>query len=258
MRERLDQALVRRGLAPTRERARAIVLAGKVTVDGVVVDKAGAAVREDAQIALAEADHPFASRGGVKLAGALDGFGIDVSGRVCLDVGASTGGFTDCLLQRGAAKVYAIDVGRAQLAPKLATDPRVVVVDRVNARALSEKDVPELVSLATIDVSFISAKKVLPAVAKRVAPGADVVVLVKPQFEAGRAEVGKGGVVKDDAVRTAVTDGVASAGRVLGLAEKGRADSVLAGPKGNREVFLWLAQAEPYQATPSQSSSTPF
>jgi len=229
------------GLAATRERGRAIILAGKVLVDGVVVDKAGAAVREGAVVTLAEADHPYASRGGVKLAGALDAFGIDVRDRVCLDVGASTGGFTDCLLQRGAAKVWAVDVGRAQLAPKLAADPRVVVVDRVNARALDDTHVPELVSLATIDVSFISATKVLPAVAKRLAPAADVLVLVKPQFEAGRALVGKGGVVKDDAVRAAVTDRVALAGRALGLVERARADSVLAGPKGNLEIFVWLS-----------------
>jgi len=241
LKERLDQAVVRMGLAATRERGRAIILAGKVLVDGVVVDKAGAAVREGAVVTLAEADHPYASRGGVKLAGALDAFGIDVRDRVCLDVGASTGGFTDCLLQRGAAKVWAVDVGRAQLAPKLAADPRVVVVDRVNARALDDTHVPELVSLATIDVSFISATKVLPAVAKRLAPAADVLVLVKPQFEAGRALVGKGGVVKDDAVRAAVTDRVALAGRALGLVERARADSVLAGPKGNLEIFVWLS-----------------
>jgi 23S rRNA (cytidine1920-2'-O)/16S rRNA (cytidine1409-2'-O)-methyltransferase len=239
-RQRLDQADVRLGLAPSRERARALILAARVTVDGRVVDKAGAAVDVVARVELVGEDHPYASRGGVKLAGALDAFGLDPSGRVCLDVGASTGGFTDCLLQRGAARVYAVDVGRGQLAAKLAADPRVVAVDRVNARVLSRAQVPESPSLATIDVSFISVKKVLPAVVPLLAARADLVVLVKPQFEAARREIGKGGVVKDDAVRGRVVDEVAAACAALGLRERGRADSVLPGPKGNREVFSWV------------------
>jgi 23S rRNA (cytidine1920-2'-O)/16S rRNA (cytidine1409-2'-O)-methyltransferase len=239
--ERLDEALVRRGLAPSRERARALVLAGKVLVDDAPVDKAGARVAVDARVTLREPDHPFVSRGGVKLAGALDAFALSPAGRVCADVGASTGGFTQVLLDRGARRVFAVDVGYGQLAEPLRRDARVVVLERTNARHLPEGSFDEPPAFVVVDVSFISVTKVLPAVLAQCAREVDVVVLVKPQFEAGREHVDKGGVVRDDAARTAAVDAVAAFGRTLGLAEKGRADSVLAGPRGNREVFLWLA-----------------
>jgi 23S rRNA (cytidine1920-2'-O)/16S rRNA (cytidine1409-2'-O)-methyltransferase len=192
-RTRLDLLLVARGLAPTREKAQAMILSGGVSVDGRRVDKAGQAVEETASVAVAGPPHPYVSRGGLKLAAALDAFRLDPTGLVCLDVGASTGGFTDCLLQRGAARVYAVDVGYGQLDSKLRGDPRVVLRERVNARFLSSEHVPEPVAIAVVDVSFISTRLVLPAVVPLVARGGAIVVLVKPQFEAGRAEVGREG-----------------------------------------------------------------
>jgi 23S rRNA (cytidine1920-2'-O)/16S rRNA (cytidine1409-2'-O)-methyltransferase len=178
------------------------------------------------------------SRGGLKLAAALDAFGIDVAGCVCVDVGASTGGFTDCLLQRGAARVYAIDVGRGQLDAKLRSDPRVVVREKVNARFLSEEHVPEPAALAALDLSFISARLVLPAVRRVLAPGAWIVVLVKPQFEAGRAEVPRGGVVRSEEVRQRVLREVEIFGKGLGLESVGSIPSPIAGARGNREFLL--------------------
>ncbi|HLN92905.1 MAG TPA: TlyA family RNA methyltransferase, partial [Thermoanaerobaculia bacterium] len=195
-RTRLDLLLVARGLAPTREKAQAMILSGGVSVDGRRVDKAGQAVEETASVAVAGPPHPYVSRGGLKLAAALDAFRLDPTGLVCLDVGASTGGFTDCLLQRGAARVYAVDVGYGQLDSKLRGDPRVVLRERVNARFLSSEHVPEPVAIAVVDVSFISTRLVLPSVVPLVARVGAIVVLVKPQFEAGRAEVGKGGIVR--------------------------------------------------------------
>jgi 23S rRNA (cytidine1920-2'-O)/16S rRNA (cytidine1409-2'-O)-methyltransferase len=235
---RLDRLLVLRGLASTREKAQAMILAGSVAVDGRRVDKAGAPVAEDAEVEVAGPPHPYVSRGGVKLAAALDAFGLDPAGRVCLDVGASTGGFTDCLLQRGAARVYAVDVGHGQLDARLRADPRVVVREKVNARALAREDVPEPVRLAAIDVSFISLRLVLPAVAPLVEPGGAIVALVKPQFEAGRGEVPRGGVVRDEKVRRRVVDEVAAAGRALGLEVSGSIPSPIRGARGNEEFLL--------------------
>jgi len=238
--QRLDVVLVDRGLAPSRERARALILAGQVMVDGQVVSKAGAPVATGATVALTTPDHPYVGRGGVKLAGALDAFAIDPRGRRALDVGASTGGFTDVLLQRGAESVVALDVGRAQLDWRLRTDPRVVVREGVNARALTADDVPHRVSLVTIDVSFISLKHILPALPPFLDPAADVVALVKPQFEAGREEVGKHGIVSDPAVHDAVVARVAEYGDACRLTRVAMAPSSITGATGNQEFFLHL------------------
>jgi 23S rRNA (cytidine1920-2'-O)/16S rRNA (cytidine1409-2'-O)-methyltransferase len=238
--QRLDTVLVERGLVGSRERARALILAGHVTVDGQVVSKAGAPVGADARVDVAVTDHPYVGRGGIKLAHALDTFAIDPRGRRALDVGASTGGFTDVLLQRGAESVIAIDVGHNQLDWKLRSDPRVVVKEGVNARALTRPDVPYDVSLATIDVAFISLRLILPALPPFLEPGADVVALVKPQFEAGRAEVGKGGLVIDPSVHDAVIARVADAAAALGFERVAMTPSPITGATGNREFFLHL------------------
>jgi 23S rRNA (cytidine1920-2'-O)/16S rRNA (cytidine1409-2'-O)-methyltransferase len=242
---RIDRLLVERGLAPNRERAQRLVLAGDVLVDDRPVTKPGTLVAEASTIRLRAAPSPFVSRGGEKLAGALDTFGIDVSGLTALDVGASTGGFTDCLLRRGARRVTAVDVGYGQLAWSLRTDPRVTVLERTNARTLDANGLPEVPNLATIDVSFISLALVLHAVAAVLAPGGGIVALVKPQFEVGRGQVGKGGVVRDPALRASAVAGVRAAAVGLGLEVRGEAESELPGPKGNREVFLWLTKPAP-------------
>ena len=240
---RLDTALVARGLAASRERARALILAGRVRVAGVVVSKAGAPVTPDADITLIERDHPYVSRGGVKLAHALDVFAIDVTGRLALDVGASTGGFTDVLLRRGAERVVALDVGHGQLDWSIRSDPRVIVLEHINARTLTPDQLPEdarSFAMATMDVSFISVRQVLPAIGALLDPGADLVVLVKPQFEAGREEVGKGGLVRDAAVHARVVDEVTAAADALGLSRAGMTESPITGTEGNREFFLHL------------------
>jgi 23S rRNA (cytidine1920-2'-O)/16S rRNA (cytidine1409-2'-O)-methyltransferase len=240
---RLDAALVARGLAASRERARGLILAGQVRVNGEIVSKAGTPVSADANLTLIEPDHPYVSRGGVKLAHALDVFGIDVTGRLALDVGASTGGFTDVLLRRGAPRVVALDVGHSQLDWRLRSDPRVVVLERLNARSLTADQLPEdarAFEVATMDVSFISARQILPALAPLLLPDADVVVLVKPQFEAGREEVGKGGLVRDAAVHARVIDEVAAAADALGLTRVAMTESPITGTEGNREFFLHL------------------
>ncbi len=242
-RSRLDIAVVERGLTPTRERARALILAGRVRVNGQVVSKAGAPVAADAEIALTEPDHPYVGRGGVKLAGALDAFGIDPAGRLALDVGASTGGFTDVLLRRGAARVVALDVGHNQLDWRLRSDPRVDVREGVNARALSAADVPEPVGLVTIDVSFISLRHILPAIRPLVTDDADIVALVKPQFEAGRERVGAGGLVTDPAVQQAAVEGIAAAAEAAGFRRVASAPSAITGATGNQEFFLHLVPA---------------
>jgi 23S rRNA (cytidine1920-2'-O)/16S rRNA (cytidine1409-2'-O)-methyltransferase len=228
------------GLAPSRERAHALILAGQVTVNGAVVSKAGAPVAADALVELATPDHPYVGRGGVKLAHALDAFAIDPRGRRALDVGASTGGFTDVLLQRGAESVIALDVGHGQLDWKLRTDPRVVVRERVNARALTRDDVPHNVTLVTIDVSFISLRLILPALTSFVDPPGDIVALVKPQFEAGRDEVGKGGLVTDPDVHDAVLAQVTDAAEAIGLHRIAMTPSPITGATGNQEFFLHL------------------
>jgi len=241
--DRLDVALVDRGLAPSRERARALILAGQVTIDGQIVSKAGAAVTAAASVALVTPDHPYVSRGGVKLAHALDAFAIDPRGRRALDIGASTGGFTDVVLRRGAADVIALDVGRGQLDWRLRTDPRVHVREGVNARLLSPDDVPHHVTLVTIDVAFISLRHILPAIPPFLEPGADVVALVKPQFEAGRGEVGKHGIVSDPAVHEAVVARVTEAAAACGLARAAMSPSAITGATGNQEFFLHLKGA---------------
>jgi 23S rRNA (cytidine1920-2'-O)/16S rRNA (cytidine1409-2'-O)-methyltransferase len=240
-RVRLDELVVARGLATSRSEAARIILAGRVQVGGARADKAGRLVPADADVALA-ATSPYVGRGGEKLAGALDAFGLPVAGRVCLDVGSSTGGFTDCLLARGARRVYAVDVGHGQLHPRLRGDPRVVVLERVNARHLDPGAFPERPSLATVDVSFISLAKVLPSVAGCLADPADVVALVKPQFEVGRGRVGKGGVVRDATLHREAVRRVAGSAVAVGLEVGGVAASPLRGPKGNREFFLLLAR----------------
>ena len=239
---RIDRLLVERGLATSRDRAQRLIMAGDVLVAEHPVTKPGAEVAGDAPVRLRRAEAPFVSRGGEKLAGALDAFGLDVTGATVLDVGASTGGFTDCVLQRGARRVIALDVGYGQLAWRLRSDPRVVVLERMNARALEPGMLPDVPDVATIDVSFISLTLVLSPVAAVLAPQATVVALVKPQFEVGRSQVGKGGVVRDPAGRAAAVTRVRMAAEELGFAVRGEAESVLPGPKGNREVFVWLAR----------------
>ena len=228
-----------RGLAPSRERAKAVVLAGLVSVGGEVVTKAGTLVDQDAEIALQAPDHPYVGRGGLKLAHALDTFGIAVSGREALDVGASTGGFTDVLLQRGAARVVALDVGHGQLDWRLRNDPRVVVIEKFNARHLTLADLPGPADIVVIDVSFISLRQILPAVATVLCAGADVVALVKPQFEAGRDEVRKG-IIRDPAVHERVLAEVTAAGAEVGLTRVGSTPSPITGQKGNVEFLLHL------------------
>jgi len=235
---RLDEALVERGLAETRSKARALILARDVTVNGAVTDRAGAPVRPADEIALA-AKPRFASRGGEKLDHALEGFGVDVAGVVAVDLGASTGGFVDCLLQRGAAKVYAVDVGYGQLAERIRLDPRVVVMDRTNARSLAS--LPEPCGLAVIDVSFISLKLILPAAARLLVPGGTCLPLVKPQFEAGPKDLGKGGVVRNPDVHRRVLAEFCDAARENGFGVLGLTASPLKGPAGNVEFLAHLA-----------------
>jgi 23S rRNA (cytidine1920-2'-O)/16S rRNA (cytidine1409-2'-O)-methyltransferase len=237
---RLDNLLVTRGLADSRAKAQALILAGRVLVDGVPVTKAGALVAGDAEIALKPAPHPYVSRGGEKLAAALDHFGVDPKGLVCLDAGASTGGFTHVLLLRGAAKVYAVDVGYGQLDQGLRRDPRVVVLERVNIRVLPREAVPEAVALATLDLSFISLTLVLPKILELLRPGGAILALVKPQFEVGKGKVGKGGVVRDPALQREAVEKVAGAARNLGLTVGPAFPSPLKGPKGNQEYFLHM------------------
>ena len=237
---RIDQLLVERGLAQSRQRAQSALMAGLVYVSGQRVDKAGALVAADAEIELRGEACPYVSRGGLKLARAVEAFGLDLRGRVCLDVGASTGGFTDCMLQQGAKKVYCVDVGYGQLAWSLRSDPRVVNLERTNVRGLTEYEVGEPIDFASIDVSFISLKLVLPVVQRFLRPGAELVALVKPQFEAGRAEVGKNGVVRDASVHASVLREVAGFCAEIGLPPSGLTWSPIKGPKGNIEFLLWL------------------
>jgi 23S rRNA (cytidine1920-2'-O)/16S rRNA (cytidine1409-2'-O)-methyltransferase len=236
---RLDSLIVDRDLADSRARAQAIILSGNVFVAGARIDKAGALVAPDAPIEIRAPDHPFVSRGGVKLAGALDTFGLDVRGLSCLDVGASTGGFTDCLLQRGAARVVAVDVGYGQLAHKLRVDPRVVVLERTNARTLEPASAGGLADLTVVDASFISLRTLLPAIARCTRAGGEVVTLVKPQFEVGREVASRGkGVVRDPATRAQVVAGAREAIAAAGFDVIAECDSTLAGPKGNVEAFV--------------------
>jgi 23S rRNA (cytidine1920-2'-O)/16S rRNA (cytidine1409-2'-O)-methyltransferase len=244
---RLDQLLVARGLAQSRERARALILAGDVTVDARPVTKAGTLIDEHAAVSLKQADHPWVGRGGLKLAHALDRFSIDVAGRLALDIGASTGGFTDVLLHRGAARVVALDVGHNQIDWKLRTDPRVVVLEGRNARHLTADDLPadaRVFDLVTIDVSFISLRHILPVVPPLLAPDGRVIALVKPQFEAGRDEVGKGGIVLDPAVHARVVEDVAREALRVGLERLGVVDSPITGAEGNQEFLMLIGRPD--------------
>lgn len=236
--KRLDVLLVERELVETRQRGQALILAGDVQVNGRVVDKAGTLVAADAAISI-RAPLKYVSRGGLKLEGALEAFHLDVRDKTCADIGASTGGFTDCLLQRGAARVYAIDVGYGQLAWRLRTDPRVVVMDRVNVRHL--ESLPEPIDIATIDVSFISLRLVLPPVRALLQPRGEILALIKPQFEAGRAQVGKGGIVRDARVHRTVIEKVARDAQDDGLRVRGLCRSPITGADGNVEFFVHLS-----------------
>jgi 23S rRNA (cytidine1920-2'-O)/16S rRNA (cytidine1409-2'-O)-methyltransferase len=238
MRQRLDLLLVARGLAPSRERARSLILAGQVRVDGSAAVKAGTAVDEHAEIVLDTPDHPYVSRGGLKLAHALEAFTIRVDGRRALDIGASTGGFTDVLLQQNARHVVALDVGHGQLDWRLRSDPRVTVREHVNARYLTAADLPGPFDLITIDVSFISLRHILPVVPGLLSAGGDVVALVKPQFEAGRDEVQSGGLVRDAAVHARVLNDVKQAGRAVGLEPVHETPSPITGATGNQEFLV--------------------
>jgi 23S rRNA (cytidine1920-2'-O)/16S rRNA (cytidine1409-2'-O)-methyltransferase len=239
-RERLDRMLVTRGLAESRERAARLILAGCVAVDGVTVDKQAKLVPIEAEITVRAPDTPFVSRGGGKLDAALEAFGIDPTGLTAMDVGASTGGFTDCLLQRGARRVYAVDVGYGQLDWRLRRDPRVMVLERRNVRYLERSEIAEPIHLAVIDVSFISLTLVLPAVAKFLADPASVVALVKPQFEVGKGQVGRGGIVRDDRLRRAAAEKILAYAEGMGFTVLGRRDSPVIGQKGNREILVGL------------------
>ena len=237
---RADVLLVTQGLAPSRERARAYILAGKVFRGEQRVDKAGEKLDADTPLTVRGVDHPYVSRGGVKLEGALDAFEWDVEGVVAADFGASTGGFTDCLLQRGAVRVFAIDVGYGQLHPRLRSDPRVVVLERTNARHLTSEDIGAKVDLVVIDASFIGLEKLLPAARAILQPDGRVLAMVKPQFQVGRGEVGKGGVVRDPLKRAAAIQAVADAAIELDFVVEARVDAAIKGPKGNLEAFLAL------------------
>ncbi len=241
--ERIDVTLVEQGLFPTRERARAAIMAGLVFVDGKRVDKAGVKIPPGAGIEVRGDAIGYVSRGGLKLEKALDTFEIVVTNLVSLDVGASTGGFTDCLLQRGARKVYAVDVGYGQLAWKLRQDPRVVCLERTNIRYVNRELIPEPIDIATIDTSFISVTKFLPAVDSLLAPGGRMVVLVKPQFEAGRSQVGKKGVVRDPLVHRQVLERLCEFAREHSLEVLGLTYSPVLGPEGNIEFLLYLGKS---------------
>jgi 23S rRNA (cytidine1920-2'-O)/16S rRNA (cytidine1409-2'-O)-methyltransferase len=235
--QRLDLLLTERGLVESRQKAQALILAGKIRVNGTRMDKAGALVSSSAAVELADHGHLYASRAGAKLAGALADFGLDPEGRVCLDVGSSTGGFTDCLLQRGAARVFAVDVTTSQLAWKLQQDPRVTAVER-NARYLRADDLAAVPTLVTVDLSFISVTKVLPRLVALAAPGAEYLILVKPQFELERGQVGRGGIVREPAMRERAVERVSAAARLAGLDVLGARPSQVPGAEGNQEIFI--------------------
>jgi 23S rRNA (cytidine1920-2'-O)/16S rRNA (cytidine1409-2'-O)-methyltransferase len=237
--KRLDRLLVERGLAASREQARDLIAAGQVLVNGLPATKAGANVAVTAALSLQAPPPPYVSRGGLKLAAALDHFHLDVSGWIALDVGISTGGFTDCLLQRGVQRVYGVDVGYGQLAWQLRQDPRVILRERTNIRSLGPDALPEKVDLAVVDVSFISLKLVLPQVLLFLKPGGRLIALIKPQFEVSKGQVGKGGVVREEAQRLQVVADLQAFVRSLGLTVHGVLPSPILGPKGNQEYLLF-------------------
>ena len=239
--QRLDVALVERGLIDSRAKAQSLIMARRVLVDGAYVDKAGASVTDENELAIAELEHPWVGRGGMKLARAIEAFMINVRDKVCVDVGASTGGFTDVMLKNGAAKVYAIDVGYGQLDVSLRNDPRVVNREKVNARYLRADAFDEPIDFVSIDVSFISLTLILPAVARFL--HGELVALIKPQFEVGKHEVGKGGIVRDEAKRQGAVDAVVSCATSLGFEVKGVIESPIKGAEGNVEYLMYAVRA---------------
>ncbi len=241
---RIDTLLLKRGLAESRHKAQALVLSGVVFVDGKRIEKAGASVDEEADLVVKTRGPQFVSRGGTKLEHVLDHFPVDVHGKIALDVGASTGGFTDCLLKRGAEKIYAVDVGSGQLDYSLRNDSRVVIMEGVNARFLTGEMFPDPINIATIDTSFISLKLILPRVFEVLSSGGDCLALIKPQFEVGKGEVGKGGVVRDPVLHRRVIDEIREFALSLGSTVQGVEESPLKGPKGNREFFIYLHKVE--------------
>ncbi len=248
MKIRLDTLMVERGLSPGRDKAKAQIMAGNVFVGGERVDKPGTNIDENAEITCAEAE-PFVSRGGKKLEKALASFSIDLNQKICADIGASTGGFTDCMLQRGAAKVYAVDVGYGQLAWRLRNHPAVVNLERTNVRYITETEIPDKLDFFSVDVSFISLTLVLPAILPLLAPDAEGVCLIKPQFEAGRERVGKNGVVRDPDVQTDVILSVFEHVKRIGLTVLDLTFSPIKGPKGNIEFLLWVGRNKPDNTT---------
>lgn len=242
-RYRLDRFLVDTGKCDSRQKAQAMILAGRVLVDGRKVDKTGFSVPPDAVVEITGQDIPYVSRGGLKLAHALDTMDLSVDGSVCLDVGASTGGFTDCLLQHGACRVYAVDVGYGQLAWRLRNDPRVVVIERTNIRYLKPETIPERVDAIVIDVSFISLRIVVPSVLPWMKPDGDLIALIKPQFEVGKGRIGKGGVVKDTSLHREIIDDLTDFFHAMGLIRCGLTTSPITGPKGNTEFLIHLRPA---------------
>lgn len=243
MKERIDKILVDRGLVSGRERAKALIMEGKVSVNGVKVTKAGTIIDTDSGIDLKDAGQPYVSRGGLKLEAALDHFKINPAGMTVMDVGSSTGGFTDCMLKRGAISVYCIDVGYGQLSWSLRNDPRVVVIERTNIRHLEKERILDSIDIASIDLSFISLTKVLTKVMEFLRAGGEIVALVKPQFEVGRADVGKGGIVRDEAKRISAVNSVRDFAEKNGLVTIGEFQSPVAGQKGNIEYFLYMRRA---------------
>jgi 23S rRNA (cytidine1920-2'-O)/16S rRNA (cytidine1409-2'-O)-methyltransferase len=235
--QRLDVALVERGVVETRAKAQSLIMARRILVNGVHVDKAGASVTAEDELRVEELEHPWVGRGGMKLAHALREFAIDVSGRTCADIGASTGGFTDVMLKSGAAKVYAIDVGYGQLDQSLRKDERVINREKVNARYLDESSFEEPIGFVSIDVSFISLKLILPAVVRFLR--GELVALIKPQFEVGKADIGKGGIVRDEAKRSAAVESVVAFARELGLDVRGVIESPIKGAEGNVEFLMY-------------------
>ncbi|MCL1874058.1 MAG: TlyA family RNA methyltransferase [Clostridiales bacterium] len=240
--QRLDLILVERGFFSARDKAKAAIMAAQILVDGKMIDKAGTPINPEAEITVKSPPLPYVSRGGLKLAKAIAGFGLDLEGKTVLDIGSSTGGFVDCALQHGAAKVYAVDVGQGQLAWKLRQDPRVVVREKTNARYLSAEQINDQIQLITIDVSFISLAKVLPQPLLLLENFGHLIALIKPQFEAGRDKVGKKGVIRDPAIHLEVLEKILSEIKNLGCTVKGLDHSPITGPKGNIEYLLWAVK----------------
>ena len=240
---RLDVTVVERGLAPTRAKAQALIMARRVRVDGAYVEKPGASVAPDAVVEVVALEHPWVSRGGMKLAHALRHFEISVEGKICADIGASTGGFTDVMLKNGAAKVYAVDVGRGQIDQSLRSDPRVVNREGINARYIGASDFDDPIELVAIDASFISLKHLLPAVAEFLEPGGTVVALIKPQFEVGKGKVGKGGIVRDETKRRSAIESVVASARENGFDVVGVTESPIKGAEGNVEYLMYAKRA---------------